>query len=128
MPSLFLLGIIEHRDQPHSPIRYFTQEDINQGKIMYRPPTAAPHLQEIMAFSFAGNAFFLYFETPKLLLVVLQGILLIKPYFVPPVWQGPNGPWRSSGEQKRGRNPGLGEFGDPRYRDRICSIIPVMNV
>ncbi|XP_073898026.1 extracellular matrix organizing protein FRAS1 isoform X2 [Castor canadensis] len=47
-------GIIEHRDQPHSPIRYFTQEDINQGKILYRPPSAAPHLQEIMAFSFAG--------------------------------------------------------------------------
>ncbi|KAM9238088.1 extracellular matrix organizing protein FRAS1 [Dugong dugon] len=47
-------GIIEHRDQPHSPIRYFTQEDINQGKILYRPPTAAPYLQEIMAFSFAG--------------------------------------------------------------------------
>ncbi|XP_048640749.1 extracellular matrix organizing protein FRAS1 isoform X2 [Marmota marmota marmota] len=47
-------GIIEHRDQPHSPIRYFTQEDVNQGKIMYRPPSAAPHLQEIMAFSFAG--------------------------------------------------------------------------
>ncbi|ELK16427.1 Extracellular matrix protein FRAS1 [Pteropus alecto] len=47
-------GIIEHRDQPRSPIRYFTQEDINQGKIMYRPPTAVPHLQEIMAFSFAG--------------------------------------------------------------------------
>uniref|UniRef100_A0A7N5KQV8 Extracellular matrix organizing protein FRAS1 n=1 Tax=Ailuropoda melanoleuca TaxID=9646 RepID=A0A7N5KQV8_AILME len=47
-------GIIEHRDQPHSPIQYFTQEDINQGKIMYRPPPAAPHLQEIMAFSFAG--------------------------------------------------------------------------
>ncbi|KAK2507745.1 hypothetical protein MC885_004162, partial [Smutsia gigantea] len=47
-------GIIEHRDHPHSPIRYFTQEDINQGKIMYRPPTAAPHLQEIMTFSFAG--------------------------------------------------------------------------
>lgn len=66
-PSLFLLGIIEHRDQPHSPIRYFTQEDINQGNIMYRPPTAAPHLQEIMAFSFAGNAFFLYFEAPKAL-------------------------------------------------------------
>ncbi|XP_022361766.1 extracellular matrix protein FRAS1 [Enhydra lutris kenyoni] len=47
-------GIIEHRDQPHSPVRYFTQEDINQGKIMYRPPLAAPHLQEITAFSFAG--------------------------------------------------------------------------
>nr|CAI9707391.1 unnamed protein product [Rangifer tarandus platyrhynchus] len=47
-------GIIEHRDQPHSPIRYFSQEDVNQGNIMYRPPTAAPHLQEIRAFSFAG--------------------------------------------------------------------------
>nr|XP_010967704.1 extracellular matrix organizing protein FRAS1 [Camelus bactrianus] len=47
-------GTIERRDQPHSPIRYFTQEDINQGKIMYRPPMAAPHLQEITAFSFAG--------------------------------------------------------------------------
>ncbi|XP_076999177.1 extracellular matrix organizing protein FRAS1 isoform X1 [Tamandua tetradactyla] len=47
-------GIIEHRDQPRFPIQYFTQEDINQGKIMYRPPTAAAHLQEIMAFSFSG--------------------------------------------------------------------------
>ncbi|XP_062964839.1 extracellular matrix organizing protein FRAS1 isoform X1 [Cynocephalus volans] len=47
-------GIIEHRRQPHTPVRYFTQEDINQGKIMYRPPPAAPHLQELMAFSFAG--------------------------------------------------------------------------
>lgn len=48
-------GIIEHRDRPHSPIRYFTQEDINQGQILYRPPAAPPHLQEITAFSFAGN-------------------------------------------------------------------------
>lgn len=56
IPTLFLPGIIEHRDHPHSPIRYFTQEDINQGKVMYRPPPAAPHLQELMAFSFAGNA------------------------------------------------------------------------
>nr|XP_044999992.1 extracellular matrix organizing protein FRAS1 isoform X2 [Jaculus jaculus] len=47
-------GIIEHRDQPRTSIRYFTQDDINQGKVMYRPPAAAPHLQEIMAFSFAG--------------------------------------------------------------------------
>ncbi|XP_012928771.1 extracellular matrix protein FRAS1 isoform X2 [Heterocephalus glaber] len=46
-------GVIEHRDRPLSPIRYFTQEDINQGKVLYRPPSAAPHLQEIMAFSFA---------------------------------------------------------------------------
>ncbi|KAG8515151.1 Extracellular matrix protein FRAS1, partial [Galemys pyrenaicus] len=47
-------GTIEHKDQPHSAIRYFTQDDINQGKIMYRPPSAAPHLQELMPFSFAG--------------------------------------------------------------------------
>ncbi|KAF7462662.1 hypothetical protein GHT09_011752 [Marmota monax] len=65
-------GIIEHRDQPHSPIRYFTQEDVNQGKIMYRPPSAAPHLQEIMAFSFAGNALsLLCLEAPTLLSVDL---------------------------------------------------------
>lgn len=49
-------GVIEHRGQPNSPVRYFTQEEINQGEIMYRPPAAPPHLQEFMAFSFAGNA------------------------------------------------------------------------
>ncbi|XP_069341542.1 extracellular matrix organizing protein FRAS1 [Eulemur rufifrons] len=47
-------GTIERRDQPHSPIRHFTQEDVNQGRVVYRPPPAAPHLQELMAFSFAG--------------------------------------------------------------------------
>ncbi|XP_013371586.1 PREDICTED: extracellular matrix protein FRAS1 isoform X1 [Chinchilla lanigera] len=47
-------GVIEHRDQPLSPIRYFTQEDLNQGRIVYRPPSAAPHLQELTAFPFTG--------------------------------------------------------------------------
>lgn len=47
-------GVIEHRGRPNSPVRYFTQEEINQGEIMYRPPAAPPHLQEFMAFSFAG--------------------------------------------------------------------------
>lgn len=49
------VGIVEHRDRPLSPVRYFTQADINRGKIAYRPPTAAPHLREIIAFSFAGK-------------------------------------------------------------------------
>uniref|UniRef100_A0A8C4U634 VWFC domain-containing protein n=1 Tax=Falco tinnunculus TaxID=100819 RepID=A0A8C4U634_FALTI len=48
-------GIVEHRDRPLSPVRYFTQADINHGKIAYRPPMAAPHLREIIAFSFAGK-------------------------------------------------------------------------
>ncbi|XP_065453534.1 extracellular matrix organizing protein FRAS1 isoform X1 [Chrysemys picta bellii] len=47
-------GIVEHRDRPLSPVKYFTQADINHGKIAYRPPTAAPHIREMMAFSFAG--------------------------------------------------------------------------
>ncbi|XP_053260348.1 extracellular matrix organizing protein FRAS1 [Podarcis raffonei] len=47
-------GIVEHRDKPLSPVKYFTQADINHGKIVYRPPTAAPHIRELMEFSFAG--------------------------------------------------------------------------
>ncbi|XP_029456255.1 extracellular matrix protein FRAS1 isoform X2 [Rhinatrema bivittatum] len=47
-------GILEHSDRPRSPVKYFTQADINQGKIAYRPPIAAPHLREMMAFSFTG--------------------------------------------------------------------------
>ncbi|KAJ7419121.1 hypothetical protein WISP_55751 [Willisornis vidua] len=47
-------SVVEHRDRPLSPVRYFTQADINQGRIAYRPPAAAPHLREIIAFSFAG--------------------------------------------------------------------------
>lgn len=38
---------------------------------MYRPPTAAPHLQEIMAFSFAGNAFFSILTHPNYFLCIL---------------------------------------------------------
>lgn len=49
------VGVVEHRDRPLSPIKYFTQADINQGKIAYRPPAAAPHMREITAFSFSGK-------------------------------------------------------------------------
>ncbi|XP_016153247.1 PREDICTED: extracellular matrix protein FRAS1 [Ficedula albicollis] len=54
VPLLPGQGIVEHRDRPLSPARFFTQADINHGRIAYRPPTAAPHLREMMAFSFAG--------------------------------------------------------------------------
>uniref|UniRef100_A0A6I8NJC9 Fraser extracellular matrix complex subunit 1 n=1 Tax=Ornithorhynchus anatinus TaxID=9258 RepID=A0A6I8NJC9_ORNAN len=47
-------GSVEYRDRPYSPARSFTQADVDEGKVVYRPPPAAPHLQELMAFSFAG--------------------------------------------------------------------------
>ncbi|KAM9330542.1 extracellular matrix organizing protein FRAS1 [Gastrophryne carolinensis] len=47
-------GTLEHKDRPRSPIRYFTQADINQGYIIYRPPRAAAHMREITDFSFTG--------------------------------------------------------------------------
>ncbi|KAJ7327207.1 hypothetical protein JRQ81_016966, partial [Phrynocephalus forsythii] len=52
--SRFVYCIIEHRDKPQSPVKYFTQADIASGKIAYRPPAAAPHMREMMEFSFAG--------------------------------------------------------------------------
>lgn len=48
-------GIVEHRDRPLAPVRFFSQAEINHGKIAYRPPAAAPHLREMIAFSFAGK-------------------------------------------------------------------------
>ncbi|XP_077157208.1 extracellular matrix organizing protein FRAS1 isoform X3 [Paroedura picta] len=47
-------GVLEHRDKPSSPVKYFTQADINHGKIAYRPPSAAPHIREMSEYSFAG--------------------------------------------------------------------------
>ncbi|MEE6460302.1 hypothetical protein FKM82_000916 [Ascaphus truei] len=47
-------GTLEHKDKPLLSVMYFTQADINNGKIAYRPPRAAPHLSEIMDFSFTG--------------------------------------------------------------------------
>ncbi|XP_060542993.1 extracellular matrix organizing protein FRAS1 [Pantherophis guttatus] len=47
-------GMVEHRDKPFFPVAAFTQTDINNGKIVYRPPSAASHIKELMEFSFAG--------------------------------------------------------------------------
>ncbi|KAM8939375.1 extracellular matrix organizing protein FRAS1 [Pelodytes ibericus] len=54
MPLQLNEGILEHKEKPLLSIRHFTQADINQGNIQYRPPRAAPHLSEIMDFSFTG--------------------------------------------------------------------------
>uniref|UniRef100_A0A8C8RJR6 VWFC domain-containing protein n=1 Tax=Pelusios castaneus TaxID=367368 RepID=A0A8C8RJR6_9SAUR len=62
VPLLPNQGVLEHRDRPLSPVKYFTQADINQGKIAYRPPAAAPHVREMIAFSFADLLESVYFN------------------------------------------------------------------
>ncbi|XP_015220286.2 extracellular matrix organizing protein FRAS1 [Lepisosteus oculatus] len=47
-------GTIEHQDRPYIPVQFFTQADINQGKILYRPPMAPSHLREFSLYSFSG--------------------------------------------------------------------------
>ncbi|KAL2092359.1 hypothetical protein ACEWY4_012157 [Coilia grayii] len=47
-------GMLEHKDRPYSPARVFTQADVDQGKILYRPPAAPSHLQELYQYSFSG--------------------------------------------------------------------------
>lgn len=48
-------GAIEHRDRPNTPAKFFTQADVNNGKIIYRPPPAPSHLQELYQYSFIGE-------------------------------------------------------------------------
>lgn len=48
-------GAIEHRDRPNTPVKYFTQADVNSGKLVYRPPQAPSHLQELYQYSFMGE-------------------------------------------------------------------------
>ncbi|MED6246087.1 hypothetical protein ATANTOWER_012632, partial [Ataeniobius toweri] len=47
-------GVIEHRDKPYKAVKHFTQADVNNGKIIYRPPPAPSHLQELYQYSFTG--------------------------------------------------------------------------
>lgn len=48
-------GTIEHKDRPYKPVYVFTQLDVDGGKIIYRPPSTPPHLQELYPYSFAGR-------------------------------------------------------------------------
>ncbi|XP_046698206.1 extracellular matrix protein FRAS1 [Silurus meridionalis] len=47
-------GTLEHADRPYSHLRFFTQADVDTGKIIYRPPQAPSHMQELYQYSFTG--------------------------------------------------------------------------
>ncbi|XP_056136283.1 extracellular matrix protein FRAS1 [Lampris incognitus] len=85
-------GAIEHRDRPYKAVQHFTQADVNEGKIIYRPPQAPSHLQELYQYSFIGlpESLSLYFTvsdgentTPELDFA----ILLLSNHQQPPVFQ-----------------------------------------
>uniref|UniRef100_A0A8P4K7M3 Fraser extracellular matrix complex subunit 1 n=1 Tax=Dicentrarchus labrax TaxID=13489 RepID=A0A8P4K7M3_DICLA len=85
-------GAIEHRDRPYTPVKHFTQADVNNGKIIYRPPQAPSHLQELYQYSFIGlpESLSVYFTvsdgeytTPELDFAVL----LLSNHQQPPVFQ-----------------------------------------
>ncbi|KAM9392081.1 extracellular matrix organizing protein FRAS1 [Pholidichthys leucotaenia] len=85
-------GAVEHRDGPYAPVKHFTQADVNKGKIIYRPPPAPSHLQELYQYSFTGlpESLSVYFTvsdgehtTPELDFA----ILLLSNHQQPPVFQ-----------------------------------------
>lgn len=85
-------GAIEHRDRPNTPVKYFTQADVNSGKLVYRPPQAPSHLQELYQYSFIGlpESLSVYFTvsdgehtTPELDFA----ILLLSNHQQPPIFQ-----------------------------------------
>ncbi|XP_067377534.1 extracellular matrix protein FRAS1 isoform X3 [Channa argus] len=85
-------GAIEHRDRPYKAVKQFTQADVNNGKIIYRPPPAPSHLQELYQYSFIGlpESLSIYFTvsdgehtTPELVFAVL----LLSNHQQPPVFQ-----------------------------------------
>ncbi|KAM8864960.1 extracellular matrix organizing protein FRAS1 isoform 2-T3 [Synchiropus picturatus] len=85
-------GAIEHRDRPHVAATVFTQDDVNRGKIIYRPPAAPSHLQELYQYSFIGlpESLSVYFTvsdgehtTPEMDFAVL----LLANHQQPPVFQ-----------------------------------------
>ncbi|KAK5611833.1 hypothetical protein CRENBAI_009535, partial [Crenichthys baileyi] len=80
------------RDKPYKAVKHFTQADVNNGKIIYRPPPAPSHLQELYQYSFTGlpESLSVYFTvsdgehtTPELDFV----ILLLSNHQQPPVFQ-----------------------------------------
>ncbi|KAJ3603631.1 hypothetical protein NHX12_028376, partial [Muraenolepis orangiensis] len=85
-------GAIEHRAVPYQAVSFFSQADVDDGNILYRPPAAASHLQELYQYSFTGlpESLSVYFTvsdgehtSPELDL----SILLLSNHQQPPVFQ-----------------------------------------
>lgn len=78
-------GAIEHRDRPNTPVKYFTQADVNSGKLVYRPPQAPSHLQELYQYSFMGEtaAAATHVNTPSPSSPLTKCFLLLAPHFDP---------------------------------------------
>uniref|UniRef100_A0A8B9K9Q3 Fraser extracellular matrix complex subunit 1 n=1 Tax=Astyanax mexicanus TaxID=7994 RepID=A0A8B9K9Q3_ASTMX len=78
-------GMLEHGDRPYTHVRFFTQSDVDAGKIIYRPPQAPSHLQELYQYSFTGRLMVSDGEntTPEMDF----SILLLANHQQPPVFQ-----------------------------------------
>ncbi|KAM9742832.1 extracellular matrix organizing protein FRAS1 isoform 2-T2 [Menidia menidia] len=74
-------GAIEHQDKPYTAVKQFTQADVNSGKILYRPPPAPSHLQELYQYSFTVSDG--EHTTPEMDFAVL----LLSNHQQPPVFQ-----------------------------------------
>ncbi|TNM90093.1 hypothetical protein fugu_004327 [Takifugu bimaculatus] len=85
-------GAIEHRDRPNVPVKHFTQADVNEGKIIYRPPRAPSHLQELYQYSFIGlpeslSVYFTVSDGEHLTPEMDFAVLLLSNHQQPPVFQ-----------------------------------------
>ncbi len=54
--------MLEHRDRPYHHVLLFTQADVDSGNIIYRPPQAPSHLQELYQYSFTGESLRYYMK------------------------------------------------------------------
>ncbi|KAJ0067384.1 hypothetical protein NL108_003229, partial [Boleophthalmus pectinirostris] len=84
--------VLEHRDRPSSHVSQFSQADVDKGLIIYRPPHAPSHLQELYTYSFTGlpESLSIYFTvsdgehtTPEMDFA----ILVLSNHQQPPVFQ-----------------------------------------
>ncbi|TSN86075.1 Extracellular matrix protein FRAS1 [Bagarius yarrelli] len=74
-------GTLEHKERPNTHVLFFTQADVDAGKIIYRPPQAPSHLQELYQYSFTVSDG--YHTTPEMDF----SILLLPNHQQPPVFQ-----------------------------------------